>query len=230
MYLEYPRCPLCQLSMVRCKRYCGLIKKIQSKIENISLSVSTLTESKQNVLPPRSSISLMDVELPDQITAIVKQNDSNRRYQKLTELFLHVVSLFQKLKCRIDTECDKLLKSIYEHVEKNNSVFLTRQQWLDLENEYNRLIFIDQFRTLKELLGSDSDKFDIERLNGILFGPNPFSKFACETCNKLLNQDSDNNDKWKSILLDKTEWNDFEKDRLMCDGKWVVCPKGEKID
>jgi hypothetical protein len=92
------------------------------------------------------------------------------------------------------------------------------------------LIFIDHFRTLKESLGANFDKFDIDTLNDILFGPNPFSKFACQICNMLLNEDSDSNDKWKLILLDEKQLDDFEKDRLMCDGKWVVCPKGEEID
>jgi hypothetical protein len=131
----------------------------------------------------------------------------------------------------MEAERDKLLKSIYEHVEKNNSVFFTRQQWLDLEYEYNRLICIDHFRTKKELLGNDFNKFDIDTLNDILFGPNPFSQLACQTCKIIFNEnDDDNNDKWKSILLDETKWDDFEKDRLMCDGKRVVCPKGEEID
>jgi hypothetical protein len=25
-------------------------------------------------------------------------------------------------------------------------------------------------------------------------------------------------------------WKDFEKDQLLCDGKWIVCPKGKKDD
>jgi hypothetical protein len=217
--------------MVRCKRYSGLIKKIQGKIENSSLAASDLTISERFYdFLGQPIISLKDVELPDQITAIVKQNDDNARHTILTKLFLHVVRLFQKLNGRMETERDKLLKSIYEHVEKNNSVFFTRQQWLNLEHEYNRLIFIDHFRTLKESLGANFDKFDIDTLNDILFGPNPFSKFACQICNMLLNEDSDSNDKWKLILLDEKQLDDFEKDRLMCDGKWVVCPKGEEID
>jgi NTP pyrophosphatase (non-canonical NTP hydrolase) len=217
--------------MVQCKRYSDLIKKIHNKIENISATLSLVTKSERHHPVPRSSICMKDVELSDQITAIVKQNDDNSRRKKLTDLFIHVISLFRKLTGRMEAERDKLLKSIYEHVEKNNSVFFTRQQWLDLEYEYNRLIFIDHFRTKKELLGSDFNKFDIVTLNDILFGPNPFSQLACQTCKIILNEnDDDNNDKWKSILLDETKWDDFEKDRLMCDGKRVVCPNGEEID
>lgn len=230
MYVEYPRCPTCQLSMVQCKRYSDLMKRIHNKIENISATVSTLTGSERYQLIHRASISMKDVKLPDQITAIVKQNDDNNRHKKLTELFVHVINLFQKLTGEIETKRDKLLKSIYECVEKNNSIFFTRQQWLDLEYEYNRFIFIDYFRTKKELLGSDFDKVDLETLEYIIFGPNPFSKLAYQTCKQLLKEDDDSNDKWKSILLDETKWDDFEKDRLMCDGKWIVCPKGEEID
>jgi len=215
--------------MVQCKRYSYLIKKIHNELENISSTVSTLTGSERFNLIHRSNISLKDVELSDQITAIVKRSDDNNRHKILIELFVHMISLFQKLTGQMEAERDKLLKSIYEHVEKNNSIFFTRQQWLDLEHEYNRLIFIDYFRTKKELLGSEFNKFDIDTLNDVLFGPNPFSKLACQICQKLLSEDDDNDDKWKSILLDETNWDDFEKDRLMCDGKWVVCPKGEKI-
>jgi len=205
------------------------MKKIQSRIENITAASSTLTGSDRYQRIDKPNKFMEDVQLPDQIIAIIKNNNDNNRRKKLTELFVHVIRLFQKLNNRIEIERENLLKSIYEQVEKNNSIFFTRQQWLDLEHEYNRLIFIDHFRTKKELLGSEFDKFDIETLKDILLGPNPFSKLAFETCQTLLNEDGDNNDKWKSILLDETKWVDFEKDRLMCDGKWVVCPKGEKI-
>jgi hypothetical protein len=96
--------------MVRCKRYSGLIKKIQGKIENSSLAASDLTISERFYdFLGQPIISLKDVELPDQITAIVKQNDDNARHTILTKLFLHVVRLFQKLNGRMETERDKLL-------------------------------------------------------------------------------------------------------------------------
>ena len=231
MYIEYPRCPICQSSMVRCKRYSGLMKKIHSTIGNICATIATLTLLAGYSISAEVIRLMRDVKIPDQILTIVKKQRDNDRCEKLTELFLHVINLFQKLSGQIEIERDKLLKSLYEHVEKNNSIFLTRQQWSDLEHEYNRLLLIDHFRTLKESLNGDFKQFDIDTLNDILFGPNPFSKFACQVCKLLLNEDVDNNnDKWKSILLNETEWKDFEKDRLICDGKWVVCPESKRIN
>lgn len=232
MYVNYPRCPKCQLSMVRCKRYSSLIKKIQDKLENHSPSASTLTGSSTRALIFIRNAAMEGIQVPDQIAAIIKKNNDSDRRRKLTELFIHMIRLFQKLSGRTEIERDNLLKSIYEQVEKNNSIFFTRQQWLDLEREYNRLIFIDQFREKKESLGSDFEKLDVDTLNDLIFGPNPFSEFAYQICNMLMNQESgdgDGDDKWKSILLDKTTWNDFEKDRLMCDDKWIICPKGMRI-
>ncbi len=228
MYVEYPRCPICQSSMVRCKRYSGLMKKIHSKIANISEVLYIRTGSKRQDLPKSKSIK--DDNLPEQITAIVKRNNDNDRHQKLTELFVYVVNLFQNLTGRMETERDQLLKTIYEHVEKTNSIFFTRQQWSDLENEYNRLMLIDQFREKKELAEPDLYNAKIDILDDMLFGPNPFSNFACQICNSLLNPDSDNNDKWTTILPDGNEWNDFEMDRRICDGKWIVCPKGKEMN
>jgi len=227
--MDYPRCPICQWAMVKCKRYCGLMKKIQSNLGNVTSIESTLTGSPKSSLPLfRTKILLKDVKLSEKITAIIKRSDNNTRHHELIELFVDVISLFQKLDSQMEIERDKLLKSIYEHVEKNNSIFLTRQQWSDLENEYNRLIFINQFRAKKELLGDDFNRGDVDTLDEILSGSNPFSEFASQVCNSLLEQDGGNEYKWKSILPDKREWSDFEKDRLLCDGKWVVCPKGEK--
>jgi hypothetical protein len=228
--MDYPRCPICQWAMVKCKRYCGLMKKIQSNLGNVTSIESTLTGSPKSSSPLfRIKILLNDVKLSEQITAIIKRSDNNTRHHELTELFVDVISLFQKLDSQMEIERDKLLKSIYEHVEKNNSIFLTRQQWSDLENEYNRLIFINRFRAKKELLGDNFNGCDVDTLDEILSGPNPFSEFASQVCNSLLEQDGGDEYKWKSILPDKREWSDFEKDRLLCDGKWVVCPKGEKI-
>ena len=228
MYVEYPRCPQCQYPLVKCKRYTSLIKKIQGRIENISPSMATLSESEIYQISRLVSLSIGDVTLPEKITTIIERHKANTRHHKLIKLFMHVVSLFQKLNDLVSTERDRLLKAVYEHVEKSDSIFLTRQQWLDLENEYNRLIFVDRFRTSKELLQPDFDVSVVQTLNDILFGPNQFTELACELCNAFLNNDS-NNDKWKSILLEATKWNDFEKNRLICDGKWIVCPKGEKI-
>jgi hypothetical protein len=239
MYVAYPRCPTCQISMVRCKRYFSLINKIQKSIADISAAVATLTGSQRQSLPLRSSISLEGVKLPDQIIDIIQRKDLNNRHERLVELFVHVIKLFQELNCRMDIERDKLLKLLYEHVEKNNSVYLTRQQWLDLENEYNRLVFIDHFRTMKESTAYGLNQSETVTLETILFGPNPFTKFACKISYLLLNQETGDHDKWKltaseddsewkSILLDGKSWDDFEKDRLMCDRKWIICPKGKQ--
>ncbi len=228
MYVDYPRCPTCQFSMVKCKRYAGLIKKIQSQMVNVSSRLAFKSEPTERS-SSQPKIPLTDIKLPEEITTIIKENNDNERHKELTELLVHVIGLFQKMASRVDTERDVLLKSIYERVKTNNSIFFTRQQWSDLENEYNRLLFIEHFRTMKELLGSKFDTFDVETLGDILFGPNSFSKLASETCNLLLQKDGDNEYKWKSILPNDTEWNDFDMDRRICDNKWVACSKGENF-
>lgn len=229
MYVEYPRCPQCQWPLVKCKRYSGLIKKIQGRIENISSFMATLLGSEIYQIFRPASLSIGDVALPEQLTSIIERHKVNTRQHILIKLFIHVVRLFQKLNDPVSIERDRLLKAVYEHVEKSDSIFLTRQQWLDLENEYNRLTVVDRFRTSKELLQPDFDVLEVQTLNDILFGPNQFTELACELCNTFLKTDS-NNDKWKSILLEETKWDNFEQYRLICDGKWIVCPKGEKID
>ncbi len=229
MYVNYPRCPTCQFSMVKCKRYSGLIKKIQSKIENSSSTLLTIRPAPEKRTSSQSNISLKDVKLPEQISTIVKENNDNERHKELAALLIHVIGLFQKLSGRMDTERDKILKSIYEHVKTNNSIFFTRQQWSDLEHEYNRLLFIDYFRTIEELFGTEFNRFDVDTLTDILFGPNPFSEFASQVCNLLLKRDDNNDYKWKSILPNEKEWNDFDRDRRICDNKWIACLKGENF-
>ncbi|CAF3707173.1 unnamed protein product [Rotaria sordida] len=223
MYVEYPRCPKCQHPIIKCKRYSRLIKKIQQRIGNSIFSLKTLSSSLTDGFGVNSRSVIQYTDLPEYIIKIIKINTDNNRRRKLTELFVHVVNLFRKLSDEISKECDVILKTIYEHVEKNDSLFLTRQQWLDLENEYNRLLIIDTMKESDKLLESDRNEINNETLNDILFGPNPFNQFACQICYLLLNNDNENNDKWKSILPDETKWEDFEQDRLICDGKWLVC-------
>ncbi|CAF5118140.1 unnamed protein product, partial [Rotaria sp. Silwood1] len=217
MHVEYPRCPKCQYPLIKCKRYSRLIKKIQQRIGNSSHSLKTLSNSFINnkIFNSRSTIEYN--ELSENTIKIIKRNIDNDRQRKLAVLFVHVVMLFRKLNDEVSIERDIILKTIYEHVEKNDSLFLTRQQWSDLENEYNRLLFIDIMKK------SNQNEIDIDTLNEIIFGPNPFTQFTCEICYILLNKDSENNNKWKSILPDEIQWEDFEQDRFICDGKWFVC-------
>ncbi|CAF5003686.1 unnamed protein product, partial [Rotaria sp. Silwood1] len=223
MHVEYPRCPKCQYPLIKCKRYSRLIKKIQQRIGNSSHSLKTLSNSFINnkIFNSRSTIEYN--ELSENTIKIIKRNIDNDRQRKLAVLFVHVVMLFRKLNDEISIERDIILKTIYEHVEKNDSLFLTRQQWSDLENEYNRLLFIDIMKK------SNQNEIDIDTLNEIIFGPNPFTQFTCEICYILLNKDSENNNKWKSILPDEIQWEDFEQDRFICDGKWFVCAQGAHL-
>ncbi|CAF4654475.1 unnamed protein product [Rotaria sp. Silwood1] len=223
MHVEYPRCPKCQYPLIKCKRYSRLIKKIQQRIGNSSHSLKTLSNSFINnkIFNSRSTIEYN--ELSENTIKIIKRNIDNDRQRKLAVLFVHVVMLFRKLNDEISIERDIILKTIYEYVEKNDSLFLTRQQWSDLENEYNRLLFIDIMKK------SNQNEIDIDTLNEIIFGPNPFTQFTCEICYILLNKDSENNNKWKSILPDEIQWEDFEQDRFICDGKWFVCAQGAHL-
>ena len=228
MYVNYPRCPTCQSSMVECKRYVSLIKKIQDRIRNISTIPFNLSDSLEStLLPARWDTALENIKLPDKILAIVRRTKYANRQRELAELFVYVIELFQKISSRVTIERDQFLKCIYERVEENDSVFFTRQQWSDVEHEYNRLLFIDYFRTSKELLGKNFEKSDLETLNEILFESNTFSELACQVAVLLLKQDDvDNEYQWKSILPNELKWNFYEKDRLLCDGKYIVCPKG----
>jgi hypothetical protein len=227
MCVDYPRCPDCQWPLVNCKRYSGLIKKIHSKIEKLSVRSSTLSGSSVQDFLQGSKLAIKNSDLAESVSAIVKLNNDDSRRQKLAQLFVHVITLFQKLNYENNTERDKILNTIYEHVKKTNSLFLTRQQWTDFENGYNRIRLIEDFRRSKELSECDLDERTIETLDDILFGPNQFSQFACQVCTGLLKHGSEDNDYWKSILPEETKWNDFEKDRLVCDGKLFLCPGGE---
>ncbi|CAF4522009.1 unnamed protein product [Rotaria sp. Silwood2] len=229
MYAEYPRCPKCQHPLIKCKRYSRLIKKIQQRIGNCTILLKTLSDSLANNYSLSSRPLIEYTELPEHMIKIVKRNIDNNRQRKLAELFVYVVNLFRKLNDEVSTERDIILTTIYEYVEKNDSLFLTRQQWSDLESEFNRLLVIDAMRKSEKLSEPDQKEIDNETLNDILFGPNPFSQLACQVCNILLNKDSDNNDKWKSILPDETKWENFEQDRLVCDDKWFICAQGNHL-
>ncbi|UJR28371.1 hypothetical protein I4U23_009614 [Adineta vaga] len=223
--VDYPRCPTCQWSLVKCKRYSSLIKMIHARMENVTATALTLSEAGIDTFGLAVILSTLDVKLPTSIKTIIERNFAHQRRRRLTKLFIHVTELFEKLSNRMDIERDKLLRAVYEYVEKNDSIFLTRQQWSDLENEYNRLFLIDRFRTAKESSELDYNELQIETINDILSTSNEFTQLACEVCNALLKPDEDTTDTWKSILPGEITWNDFEKDRLLCDGKWIVCVK-----
>lgn len=226
MYVDYPRCPHCQASMVQCKRYSSLIKKIQSRLGTVDSIHEALTNVTKTVLISNNVTALLvDIDLPDKITEIIKTKCNLRRQTKLIELFVHVIDLFKKLSSNVSDERDRLLKSVYNFIEENQTIFLTKQQWLDLESEYNRLILIERFRTMDDL---DANDESIDTLDDILLGPNPFTEFACKICYLLFGEADDN--KWKSILLENTTWKDFEQDRFLCDDKWVICPEGKQKD
>lgn len=173
---------------------------------------------------------LEKIKFPEKILTIVKRTNDAIRQRSLAELFVYGIGLFYNASSRVTIERDQFLKCIYTRVEENDSIFFTRQQWSDVEREYNRLIFINHFRTMKESLGEDFEKYDLETLNEVLFETNTFSELAGQVCALLLKQDGNDNDyPWKSIFPEAMKWDAFEKDRLLCDGKWIVCPKGEKI-
>lgn len=226
MYVDYPRCPHCQASMVQCKRYSSLIKKIQSRLGTVDRIQETQTDAiKSSFISLKAPTLPIDIDLPDKITEIIQTKCDLKRQSKLIELFVHVIDLFKKLSSNVSDERDRLLKSVYKFVEENQTIFLTKQQWLDLESEYNRLILIERFHSMKDL---DANDESIDTLDDILFGPNPFTEFACKICYLLFGETDD--DKWKSILLENKTWKDFEQDRFLCDEKWVVCPEGKQKD
>ncbi|CAM4789800.1 unnamed protein product [Rotaria magnacalcarata] len=223
MYIDYPRCPECQCPLLRCKRYSRLIKKIHNKIGTGHVSRKDLSDSLKNDATIKLHLLTASTQLPEHIEKIIRKNLDNNRQNIFGTLFVHALNLFTELDNNVSDERSKMLTTIYEHIKKSDSLFLTRQQWSDIEYEYNRLLFISSMRKF------DLKASDTETLNDILFGSNPFSQIARQTCQSLLNPNSEGSDKWKSILPDEKTWMDFERDQLICDRKMAMCPQGKHI-
>ena len=226
--VDYPRCPECQWSLVRCKRYSGSIKKIHQKLASTTQAIPSLPATRSKF--QYYSITSTRAVLPGNIATIVDQHSSRKRLSNLTELFTHVIGLFTELDDLVESERTKLLNAIYASVEKNNSVFLTRQQWSDLEIEYNRLRCIALFRSSKESTEAGLNESELDTLDDILFGPNRFGHLACQVCHIILDGRDSDGDHWQSILPQERQWDDFEKDRLICDGRWFECQKSKFME
>ena len=79
-----------------------------------------------------------------------------------------------------------------------------------------------------QLSQSYPDESQCATLNDILFGSEQFTQLAYEVCKMILDQDRVDNNQWISIFRDATSLNCFQRDQLICDGKWVICPKGKQ--
>ena len=88
---------------------------------------------------------------------------------------------------------------------------------------------IAYFRASQVLTEVDLNKPELDTMDDILFGPNKFGQLACQVCYTILDGSDSDGDHWKSILPDQRQWDDFEKDRLMCDGRWFECQKSKLI-
>ena len=219
MKVDYPRCPTCQHSLVDCKHIVKLIKKIHHSIQPFASNLSTTRLSL--------GVSYKDREVPDAILTIVANHQKNSRDEPYITLLLHVIDLFRHLDQRVESERQSIINIIYDRVEKSQSIFFTRQQWSDLETEYNRLSLIDAFRAAKEASHCRLTPSDIECLNDILLGPNHFGRLSCEVCHTLLKMDIKKADQWKLILPKDETWESFEKNGWVCDGNRFVCPAGQ---
>ena len=219
MKVDYPRCPTCQHSLVECKHIVKLIKKIHHSIQEFSNNLSTIRSS--------SAFLLKDLELPDAVVTIVENHQKNSRDGPYITLLLHVIDLFRHLDQRVECERQSIVTVIYDRIEKSQSIFFTRQQWSDLETEYNRLSLIDTFRAAKEASHCRLTPSDIECLNDVLLGPNHFGRLSCEVCHTLLKMDINKDDQWKPILPQDETWESLEKNGWVCDGNRFVCPAGQ---
>lgn len=219
MKVDYPRCPTCQHSLVECKHIVKLIKKIHHSIQPFINNLSTIRSS--------SSLSPKDLELPVAVLTVVESHLKNSRDGPYVTLLLHVIDLFRRLDQRVESERQSIMNIIYNHVEKSQSIFLTRQQWSDLETEYNRLSLIDAFRAAKEASHCRLAGSDIECLNDVLLGPNPFGRLSCEVCHTFLKMNIKKDDKWKPILPKDETWESLEKNGWVCDENRFVCPAGQ---
>ncbi|CAF3917132.1 unnamed protein product, partial [Didymodactylos carnosus] len=57
-------------------------------------------------------------------------------------------TLYNTLPDNVKQEANKCLKSLFSIIKRKKSVWLTKQQWLDLESEYNRLLFLSQLKDI----------------------------------------------------------------------------------
>lgn len=219
MKIDYPRCPQCQHSLVKLQRLAPLMKKIHHHQLKASSPVLRLTDSL-------TSRSIDALGLPENISQILNRYVNQPKYINQTALFLKILSRFANLNDMNGVFRDRIVQRIYEHVEQKNSILFTLQQWIDLENECNRLLCIRDFEALSESLSTiDSSNWDT--INDLLYGPNGFGRLAAETFFQLLGQDANGENQWIPILTDESDWTNLQKYRFMCDGKWFLCPQGK---
>ncbi|CAF4152128.1 unnamed protein product, partial [Rotaria magnacalcarata] len=129
MYIDYPRCPECQCPLLRCKRYSRLIKKIHNKIGTGHVSRKDLSDSLKNDATIKLHLLTASTQLPEHIEKIIRKNLDNNRQNIFGTLFVHALNLFTELDNNVSDERSKMLTTIYEHIKKSDSLFLTRQQW-----------------------------------------------------------------------------------------------------
>lgn len=219
MKIDYPRCPQCQHSLVKLKRLAPLIKKIYYHQLKASLPVLRLTDTLK-------SRSIEALGLPENISQILNRYIKQPKYINQTALFVKILDRFANLN-HLNTDIrDRIVQRIYEHVEKKDSILFTLQQWIDLENEYNRLLCIRHFEKLTES-SSTIDSSNWDTISDILYGPNGFGRLAAKTFFELLGQDVTEEDEWVPILADESDWTNLQKYRLISDEKWFVCPQGK---
>ena len=228
MLLDYPRCPQCHASLVKLPRLSSLIKKIHDKMHGAEISVPTTTASVLlRRYDLRSSQAIDKLKLPEKVAEILTKHRGNNKHKNQTDLFLKVLNLFHDFGENAAVHRDRIVQVIYERVVKKDSIFFTVQQWLDLENEYNRLRSIDYLAVLQSRAPASADSLDLDTLDDILFGPNRFEPLALTMFQLLLGEEREKDDGWKSIHLEELDWPDLQRDRRICDGKWFVCPEGE---
>ena len=226
--MDYPRCPQCQYSLVRCKRLSSLVNQIHEIVKGFP-HVTSETSATRSIIETKlmSAESLRKLKLPEAISVILDRHRTNSRHHNLTHLFIHVLTHFNELDDDICVHRDKIIRMIYDRMEKKGSIFFTQQQWTDLECEYNRLRIVEYLQNLKQKSDFDDDSSDIETVNDILFGPNRCERLAVEMSHGLLKTNVKEEEQWDPILSDLMTWGGYQTYRWTCDRKWFVCPKSK---
>ncbi|CAF0914457.1 unnamed protein product, partial [Didymodactylos carnosus] len=237
--IDYPRCPQCSYPIVRVKRYVSLIKRIHLLIRTALPSFESTTITDRLII--RDNIKETEC-LPTDIRVLLTVNHDNHRRKIYYKQFLHMCTLYNTLPDNVKQEVNKCLKSLFSIIERKKSVWLTKQQWLDLESEYNRLLFLSQLKDIRYLAELEYFKYDNENNNkndtinvlstiietqGI-----QFNKDNYQICIELLHNNnlmSSTKLEWTSLFIYCKTMNDFEKDRQTCDQKWIICPKGKHL-
>ena len=200
---------------------CGYVSKTIKRIHSLILE-SKLAHQKSNQCFARK-ISKFCAEAKPTIKKIIKS------YEDLSTnisvgIFVHMMNQWEKIGSVMEDRRRAIVNRIIDEVEITKSIYFTRQQWLDLENEYNWLLLLTSIETLKRKSNILEEKNSI--LADVASNDSSFDRETWQKCSDFVNANSSNKIFWRSILPRNITWNDYDIYRKVCDGNWFVCPAG----